>query len=392
MSHITSIIASPKSAQSHEYIVLGRSLAGKYVNIGYTPPKSAMSNRHYWYDVLTDHYIEPVNDHLGQSNDTLDATLLIANTSTTNDAFKHILQRGAGFISQLPSNQTAIYTPDHAKRWAINPTSYPHCHQVIELEQITLDPASTEYRIKYGKNYCAPQLVTVFTQSRKHYIFTCNGYASLSSLERQINKQGERPDPILWVLISDKTNAPHLAVIRELLNPQGQVRLGHLVRFINPTDNLHTSPAIGTKQAGYIKPPFVLMLLITILLLGLSSCTALAYTAILSKTNSGQASRDILAFFVPDTSAASQAVTMQSSTAPPVYISTTRGQTIISIANHLLTDYDGLTLQNKTAERQICGAVTICTESKTRHPIPITFNQSYSVALTQKQIGAIHYG
>lgn len=392
MSHITSIITSPERAQSHEYLVLGRSLAGKYVNIGYTPPKSAMSNRHYWYNVLTDHYIEPVNDHLGQSNDTLDATLLIANTSKTNDAFKHILQRGAGFISQLPSNQTAIYTPDHAKRWAINPTSYPHCHQVIELEQITLDPASTEYRIKYGKNYCTQQLVTVFTQSRKHYIFTCNGYASLSSLERKINEQGKRPDPILWVLVSDKTNAPHLAVIRELLNPQGQVRLGHLVSFINPTGNPHTSPAIGTKQAGYIKQPFVLMLLITILLLGLSSCTALAYTAILSKTNSGQASRDILAFFVPDNSAASQAGTMQSSTAPPVYINTTRGQTIISIANHLLTDYDGLTLQNKTAERQICGAVTICTESKTRHPIPITFNQSYSVALTQKQIGAIHYG
>lgn len=392
MSHTTSIITSPESAQSHEYLVLGRSLAGKYVNIGYTPPKSAMSNRHYWYNVLTDHYIEPVNDHFGQSNDTLDATLLIANTSITNDAFNHILQRGAGFISQLPSNQTPIYTPDHAKRWARYSTSQTHFNQVTELEQLTIDTDSIEARLKYGAQRWHNQLVTVFTQNRKHYIFACNAYNSLGLIESYINEQGKRPDPILWVLISDKTNAPHLAVIKELLSPQRQVRLGHLVRFINPTGNLHTSPTIGTKQAGYIKQPFVLMLLITILLLGLSSCTALAYTAILSKTNSGQASRDILAFFVPDNSAASQAGTMQSSTAPPVYISTTRGQTIISIANHLLTDYDGLTLQNKTAERQICGAVTICTESKTRHPIPITFNQSYSVALTQKQIGAIHYG
>ena len=93
------------------------------------------------------------------------------------------------------------------------------------------------------------------------------------------------------------------------------------------------------------------------------------YYTDLSKISSGQASRDILAFFVPDTSAASQAVTMPSSTAPQAYSSATRGQTIISIANHLLTDYDGLTLQNKIAERRICGAVTVKTESKTRHPI-----------------------
>ncbi|MHA1178257.1 hypothetical protein [Psychrobacter faecalis] len=264
--------------------------------------------------------------------------------------------------------------------------------QVTELEQLTLDPASVEYRIKYGKNYCASQLVTVFTQSRKHYIFTCNAHSSLWELERKINEQGKRPDPILWVLISDKTNAPHLAIIRELLNPQGQVRLGHLVRFINPTGNLHTSPTIGTKQAGYIRLPLVLMLLIGILLLGLSSCTALAYTATLSKTNSGQASRDTLAFFVPDYSVASQAVTIPSSIAPNVHLSASRGHSLISTANHLLTDYDGLTLQNKTAERRICGAVTICTESKTRHPILITFNQSYSVALTQKQIGDSYHG
>ena len=388
MSHTTSIITSPESAQSHEYLVLGRSLAGKYVNIGYTPPKSTMSNRHYWYNVLTEHYIEPVNDHLGQSNDTLDATLLIANTSKTNDAFKHILQRGAGFISQLPSNQTAIYTPDHAKRWAINPTSYPHCHQVIELEQITLDPASTEYRIKYGKNYCTQQLVTVFTQSRKHYIFTCNGYASLSSLERKINEQGKRPDPILWALVSDKTNAPHLAVIRELLNPQGQVRLGHLVRFINPTGNPHTSPAIGTKQAGYTRLPLVLMLLITILLLGLSSCTALAYTAILSKTQSGQASRDLLAFFVSDHSMNPQIHAKHSDTTLKAYLSAPRDKTLIPMANHLPTNYDGTTLQNKIAERRICRAVTLCTESEPRHPILRT----YSVAPTQKHKGDSYHG
>jgi len=106
----------------------------------------------------------------------------------------------------------------------------------------------------------------------------------------------------------------------------------------------------------------------------------------LSKNVSGQASRYSLAFFVPDNSAASQAVTMTSSTAPNAHLSASRGHSLISIASHLLTDYDGLTLQNKRAVRRICRAVTNVTESKTRHPIPL----SYSVALTQKTLGGYH--
>lgn len=45
----------------------------------------------------------------------------------------------------------------------------------------------------------------------------------------------------------------------------------------------------------------------------------------LSKITSGQASRYLLAFFVPDNSAVSQAVTMPSSTAPNMHLSVTRG-------------------------------------------------------------------
>ena len=108
----------------------------------------------------------------------------------------------------------------------------------------------------------------------------------------------------------------------------------------------------------------------------------------LSKITSGQASRYLLAFFVPDNSAASQAVTMPSSTAPNAHLSVTRGHSLISIASHLLTDYDGLTLQNTIAERRICGAASSDAESKTRHPILLP----YSVALTHKSLGAIHHG
>ena len=106
----------------------------------------------------------------------------------------------------------------------------------------------------------------------------------------------------------------------------------------------------------------------------------------LSKLNSDLPSRKLLAFFMPDNSAASQAVPIYSSIAPHAYLSVSRGQTIISIANHLLTDYDGLTLQNKRAERRICGAVSVKTESKTRHPIPLL----YSVAHTHNLTGGHH--
>ena len=106
----------------------------------------------------------------------------------------------------------------------------------------------------------------------------------------------------------------------------------------------------------------------------------------LSKNVSGQASRYLLAFFVPDNSAASQAVTMTSSTAPNAHLSASRGHSLISIASHLLTDYDGLTLQNKTAVRRICRAVSVKTESKTRHPILLP----YSVAHTHNLTGGYH--
>ena len=137
------------------------------------------------------------------------------------------------------------------------------------------------------------------------------------------------------------------------------------------------------------------------LLLSLIACQPVNAKPIATNTNngyyidlsrkhaSGKPYRYPLAFFVPDNSAASQAVTIHSSTAPQAHLSATRGQTIISIANYLLTDYDGLTLQNKIAVRRICRAVACVTESKTRHPILLP----YSVAFTQKTTqGVIHHG
>ena len=101
------------------------------------------------------------------------------------------------------------------------------------------------------------------------------------------------------------------------------------------------------------------------------------YYRVLSKLTSGQASRYLLAFFVPDICLASQAKHV-SSTAP---IHPLQGRTV----------YDGVTSQNKIAEGRICGAVASKTESGPRHPIsPIMFNRSYSVASTQNLLGGYH--
>ena len=114
------------------------------------------------------------------------------------------------------------------------------------------------------------------------------------------------------------------------------------------------------------------------------------YDGDLSKKHaSGKSNRYLLAFFVPVIDVDAQSLLIPTDTAPQAHLSASRGQTIISIANHLLTDYDGLTLQNTIAERRICRAVACVTESKTRHPILL----SYSVAFTQKTTqGAIHHG
>ena len=112
------------------------------------------------------------------------------------------------------------------------------------------------------------------------------------------------------------------------------------------------------------------------------------YYRVLSKLISGRASRNLLAFFVPDDSVDPQIYSNKSDIALSLYSKESIGWTTISMASHLPTDYDGLTLQNKIVFGRICGAVSNKTESKTCHPIPLL----YSVTHTQNLLGAIHHG
>ncbi len=158
---------------------------------------------------------------------------------------------------------------------------------------------------------------------------------------------------------SDKQTPKRSLLLRFIIFMASVAAIGLLLSFISYALG-HSKPIATNTNNGYYKD--------------------------LSKLNSDLPSRKLLAFFVLDNSEASQADTIQLSTAPQAHLSALRGQTIISIANHLLTDYDGLTLQNRIAERRICRAVTVKTESKTRHPILLP----YSVALTQKLTGGYH--
>ena len=99
---------------------------------------------------------------------------------------------------------------------------------------------------------------------------------------------------------------------------------------------------------------------------------------VLSKNNSGQASRYSLAFFVRKFCLLSQSGMMKAQTHLPPFIGVNRH----TYANSV-TSYGGVTLQNK--RKPICRAVTLCTESEPRHPM--TF---HSVVLTQKAIGGYH--
>ena len=166
---------------------------------------------------------------------------------------------------------------------------------------------------------------------------------------------------------------------------------------LEPHNGQHSDKQAGKR--GLLTEFVIFMALVAVmgLLLSLVACQPASVKQIatddnsgyyidLSKNVSGLPSRTLLAFFVPDTSAASQAVSIPSSIAPNTHLSVTRGHSLISIASHLLTDYDGLTLQNKIAVRRICRAVTNVTESKTRHPILLP----YSVAFTQKTLGGYH--
>ena len=124
---------------------------------------------------------------------------------------------------------------------------------------------------------------------------------------------------------------------------------------------------------------------------GIACDESRGYDVILSNSNSGKPYRYLLAFFVSVIGIASKDVSKNIDTATPAHrMSASRGRTIIFMAaiQRLPANYDGLTLQNRIAERRICRAVAIRTESKTRHPIRLP----YSVSRTHNLIGAIHHG
>lgn len=107
----------------------------------------------------------------------------------------------------------------------------------------------------------------------------------------------------------------------------------------------------------------------------------------LSKTNSGQASRYPLAFFMPNNRPTSQ-VDDTKGINPHLTQFTGLNRHINlppSPMKEAITSYGGVTLQNTKAIRRICRAVTVSTESEPRHPMPVS--TVHSVVITQNLTG-----
>lgn len=113
------------------------------------------------------------------------------------------------------------------------------------------------------------------------------------------------------------------------------------------------------------------------------------YDGVLSKNNSGRASRRYLAFYVTDSSMDSQIHPNQSDTAHQRFKRQWGSTPLFMVADgYAPTPYEGKTSLNKIAFGRISGAVAIVAESDSSHPISLL----YSVIPTQKTIGAIHHG
>lgn len=113
---------------------------------------------------------------------------------------------------------------------------------------------------------------------------------------------------------------------------------------------------------------------------GLLSLAGVADNERLSKRKSGKPYRHTLAIFMPKN---------RGITTPrlPQGIDTLRHILDVLTFQHI-PSYDGMTLLNKKAERQIGRAVAFTTESKSRHPLPVL--TVYRVAITQKVKGGYH--
>ena len=379
------IITEPNQADSYQYVIIGKSKSGRHINAGFS---------HKNWDTAIHHYLSIANQCLASLGfDSLDSVLLVSNDQLSSNAYIDALLSGLNpnEIQNHSSGNPLANNPDHTTWLASN--GYDSYRDVTHIEQLTANLYSYDMIMKYDGKIWGDYLITVTTKLNQHFAYACNGFASgtLTNIWERTTHQCDNShnDPIRTIILSKKDNSHHMAIIKHLLNNLPNLELAHLQRLISIRSegvaNHQDKPL--NNQSGRTGVYSVLAILI-IILLSLSSCYGLAYTTNLSKNVSGQASRNLLAFFVPVIDTDSQSLSKYTGTAPEAHISATREHSLISMANHLPTSYDGLTLQNIIAERRICRAVTNVTESKTRHPIP----SSYSVASTQKTLGDSYHG
>lgn len=385
-SPILEVINDANQASRYQFIIIGKSNKGRYINAGFS--------HNHWDQALTS-YLAIANNWLtGLRGDSLQSILLTTKDQLEAAEYLQALETG---LEAKAVGYYAKYTASCPNAWRIN-GSYHNFREVNHIEQLTSNPFSAEMLSEYDGKEWGEYLITVVTALNKDFIYACDGLASgtLTYIWEHTTAHHciSHKDQISTIILSKKDNAHHLAIIEQLLNTRQRLDNANLKQMIGKAppppaspspmapNNPVTPPPQAVNdfihaQAGKVRLPLLAVIMI-IALIFLPLGNALAYTKDLSKTSSGQASRYTLAFFVPDICLASQA--KQIDNTAPYYLS--QGKTV----------YDGLTLQNKRALRRICRAVTTSTESKTRHPILSVFNTAYSVALTHKLVGGSYHG
>ncbi len=382
------------TAQTHytrifKQAIIIKSTAGRFINF-------TVNNRQWDVSIHTALYL--AEDWLEKINDTISWLMLVDKRYTTA-TIRKMIDKGLALDEigkPLPSNITpAPFAP--LRSVTQKGGGY---RQVTDIRQ--LEDSTSDYRMHYDSVSWGDTIATFTTKQGNCFTFASDCFTHgdpLVYIRNSINKlrghnklPSNKYDPIAKILISHKSCQKHYDIVKShLINKPLAV---HLNDFINRQPPFTPpQPLQGQQQAnrgqnngfqqqiGNARLAGTLFLLI-LCILCLPFAYAIAYTDDLSqRLNSDTPNRYNMAFFVSKNCLTSQS--KQTHDTKHIIQPLQDNSTIITKISNVSINYDGETLQNTRAIRQICRAVSVKTESEPHHPI----NNLYSVVLTQNLTG-----
>ncbi len=382
---------------NHQYLIIFRTTKGRYINF---------SSSHDGIDwAIHNAYIQIELMLKEVMQDTVSWILVLSrlHNNINNPTIQNMLNNGINPLNHnclQPVLEPAIYKPLGITERRNVGHGTKQISDITHLTHYTHDNKDY-YDLNYGDN-----LTTAKTLQGNYFTFASEriNLYSLDCVFNQINKlriknhlPNRRLDPIIKLFISHKDYQKHFdIVVNHLKSKPLQVNFD----LVPPHKKLRNddkifSPCIPAKQAknqslnntqaGKTSIQSLIFLLI-ICIFCLLFAYAIAYTCVLSKQIvSGTPNRDPLAFFMPNICLNSQ----NKQTNSIKYNSFLQGKTLKTKTIQSIS-YEGATLQNTKAIRQICKAVANNTESEPPHLIKHFLNSFYSVnLLTHNLLGGL---